>query len=54
MCCIKKKPIKQQIKKVTEAGLVSNRVFWNLVKIFLSNTGGLAGNDISLAKMIEL
>ena len=47
---MRKKAIKQQFKKATEAGLVSNRVFWNLVKPFLSNKGGLAGSDISLLK----
>lgn len=30
--------------------MVSNRDFWNLVKPFLSNKGGLSGNDITLVK----
>ena len=47
---MRKKAIKQHFKKATEAGLVSNRVFWNLVKPLLSNKGGLAGSDISLVK----
>ena len=47
---LRRKAIKQHFKKVTENGLVSNRAFWNLVKPFLSNNGGLASNDISLIK----
>ena len=47
---LRKKEIKQHFKKAREAGLVSNRVFWNLVKPFISNKGGLAGSDISLVK----
>ena len=47
---LRKKAIKQHFKKATEAGLVSNRVFWNFGKPFLSNKGGLAGSDISLVK----
>ena len=47
---LRKKAIKQHFKKATETGPVSNRDFWNLVKPFLSNKGGLAGNDISLVK----
>ena len=31
-------------------GVVSNSDFWNLVKPFLSNKGGLSGNDITLVK----
>ena len=42
--------IQLHFKKATETGLVSNRAFWNLVKPFLSNKGGLARNDISLIK----
>ena len=30
--------------------MVSNRDFWNLVKPFLANKGGLSGNDITLVK----
>ena len=33
---------------------MSNRAFWNLVKPFLSNTGGLGSNDISLIKDNEI
>ena len=47
---LSKRAIKQHFKKATEAGLIQNRVFRNLVKLFLSNKGGLAGSDISLVK----
>ena len=30
------------------------RAFWNLVKPFLSNKGGLAGNDISLVRNAKI
>ena len=51
---LRKKAIKQHFKQATENGLVSNRAFWNLVKPFLSNKGGLAGSDISLVKNNEI
>ena len=47
---LRKKAIKAHFKKATEKGVVSNRDFWNLVKPFLSNKGGLSGNDIALVK----
>ena len=47
---VRKKAIKQHFKKASEAGLVSNGVFWNLVISFLSNKGGLAGSGMSLVK----
>ena len=47
---MREKAIKQHFKQATENGLVSNRAFWNLVKPFLSNKGGLGGSDISLVK----
>ena len=47
---LRNKAIKQHFKKTAEAGIVSNRAFWNLVKPFLSDIGGIAGNDISLVK----
>ena len=45
---MRKKAIKQHFKKATAKDLISNHEFWNLVKPFLSNKGGLAGDDISL------
>ena len=45
---LRKKAIKAHFKKATENGHMSNKEFWNLVKPFLSNKGGLAGNDIML------
>ena len=40
--------MKQHFKEATAGGLISNQDFWNLVKPFLSNKGGLVGDDISL------
>ena len=45
---LRKKAIKNHFKKVTSDGLKSNKAFWDLVKPFLSNKGGMAGNEISL------
>ena len=45
---LRKKAIKAHFKKATENGHMSNKEFWNLVKPFLSNKGGLAENDIML------
>ena len=35
-------------KKATKNCIMSNREFWDIVKPFLSNKGGLANSDISL------
>ena len=51
---LRRKAIKQHFKKATENGLVSNLAFWNLVKPFLSNKGGLASSDIALVKDNEI
>ena len=45
---LRKKAIKNHFKRVTRNGLMSNKAFWDLVKLFLSNKGVLAGTDISL------
>ena len=38
---IRKKAMKSHFKEVTKNGIMSNKEFWNLVKSFLSNKGGL-------------
>ena len=47
---LRKKAIKNYFKKVTSKCLMSSKAFWDLVKPFLSNKGGLTGTDISLVK----
>ena len=47
---LRKKAIRNHFKNATSNGLVSNQDFWNLVKPFLSNKGGLHGTDITLVK----
>ena len=42
--------MKNHFKEATENGTMSNKEFWNLVKPFLSNKGGLASSDISLVR----
>ncbi len=51
---LRKKAIKSHFKKVTENGLMTNKDFWNLVKPFLTNKGGLSGSDILLVKDNEI
>ena len=47
---LRKKAIRNHFKNATKNGLLSNQDFWNLVKQFLSNKGGLHNNDITLVK----
>ena len=47
---IRRKAMKNHFKKANKNGTMSNKEFWNLVKPFLSNKGGLASSDISLVK----
>ena len=42
--------MKNHFKKATKNGSMSNKEFWDLVRPFLSNKGGLASTDISLVK----
>ena len=45
---LRKKAMKNHFKEATKNGTMSNKEFWDLVKPFLSNKGGLASSDISL------
>ncbi len=47
---LRKKAIKRSFKKATTNGVMDNQALWKLNKPFLSNKGGLEGNDISLVK----
>ncbi len=47
---LRKKTIENHFKRLTSNDLMNNRAFWDLVKLFLSNKGASAGNDISLVK----
>ena len=42
--------MKNHFKEATKNGTLSNKEFWDLVKPFLSNKGGLISSDISLVK----
>ena len=42
--------MKNHFKEATRNGVLSNKEFWDLVKPFLSNKGGLISSDISLVK----
>ncbi len=47
---LRKKAMKTHFKEATKNGTLSNKEFWDLVKPFLSNKGGLTSSDISLVK----
>ncbi len=47
---LRKKAIRNHFKNATSNGIVSNQDFWKLVNPYLSNKGGLHGNDITLVK----
>ena len=47
---LRKNAIRDHFKKATSKGLMSNKDFWNLVKPFLSNKGGLSESNITLVK----
>ena len=42
--------MKNHFKKATKNGTITNKEFWDLVKPFLSNKGGLTSSDISLVR----
>ena len=42
--------MKNHFKEATRNGTLSNKEFWDLVKPFLLNKGGLLSSDISLVK----
>ena len=47
---LRKKAMRNHFKEATKNGTLSNKEFWDLVKPFLSNKGGLISSDISLVK----
>ena len=47
---LRKKAIKSHFTEATKNGIMSNKEFWDLVKPFLSNKGGLTSSDISLVR----
>ncbi len=47
---LRKRAMKNHFKEATRNGVLSNKEFWDLVKPFLSNKGGLISSDISLVK----
>ena len=47
---LRKKAMRNHFKEAKKNGTLSNKEFWDLVKPFLSNKGGLISSDISLVK----
>ena len=47
---LRRKAIKNHFKEATRHGTMSNKEFWDLVKPFLTNKGGLITRDISLVE----
>ena len=49
MCVkLRREAIKQDVKRATKNGLLSNRDFWKFFKPYFTNKGGLISNDIML------
>ena len=48
MCKFKKKTVKNHRNKITEKGTTTNKGFWNVVKLFLTNKGFIESTDITL------
>ena len=45
---IRRKSIKRYMDKVSEKGIKTNKSIWNFVKLFMTNKGMVARNDITL------
>ena len=45
---LRKKAIKQHIRKVTDSGIVENKTFWEVIKPFITNKIVLSNNNITL------
>ena len=45
---LRKKAIKQHIRKVTDSGIVENKTFWKVIKPFITNKNGLSNNNITI------
>ena len=45
---LRKKAIKQHIRKVTDSGIIENKNFWEIIKPFITNKNGLSNNNITL------
>ena len=48
--CVKlrKKAVKEYFNKITEAGVVENKIFWKVMKPFVTNKSGLSNNNIMI------
>ena len=44
---LRRKSIKNHLKKITEKGITTNKDFWNFVKSFLTNKGFIDSTDIT-------
>ena len=45
---LRKKAIKQHIRKVTDSGIIENKKPWEVIKPFITNKNGLSNNNITL------
>ena len=45
---LRRKCMKNYLKKLTEKGLTTNKSFWKFMKPFLTNKGFIGNNDITL------
>ena len=47
---LRKKAIKQHLNKITEGGVMDNKMFWQTIKPFITNKSGLSNNSITLIR----
>ena len=45
---LRKKAMKTYFYTITNSGIISNKIFWNTVKPFITNKSGLTNNDIMI------
>ena len=45
---LRKKAIKQHIRKVTDSGIIENKKFCEVIKPFITSKNGLSNNNITL------
>ena len=44
----KKNAVKTYFATITKSGIISNKMFWNTMKPFITNKTGLTNNDIMI------
>ena len=48
MCVVTQNSLKKHLKSITKKGINNNKSFWKFIKRFLTNSGFIGSNDITL------